>query len=91
MEIKRNEIIRGEVVVIDIFIFIYSDAHTSVWCILVKMTGFPSEAASKLNAIRCITPFLRLGVIDSQSAYHMTENYQSDYGYIYKTIEDYEG
>jgi len=45
-----------------IFIFIYSDAHASVWCILVKMTGFPSEAASKLNA-KGASHFLCLGVI----------------------------
>ena len=33
---------------------------------LFRWMRFPSEAASKLNAIRCITPFLRLGVIDSK-------------------------
>ena len=37
----------------------------------VRLRGFPSYATSKLNAIRCITPFLRLGVIDSWVQYKL--------------------
>ena len=47
-----------------------------MWCILVRWSGFPSYATSKLNA-KGASHFLRLGVIDSRCS---TENYQSRNG-----------